>query len=342
MLSASCWYVRQASFFIGERLESRPLASIASKPGADARLVSFAATVEAIRSFGIDELGLKPTSNYTRYVVLDRDYVADVVQACDSLSFKRHYWKYPVLGNLPYKGFYQRADAEAEAARMKTAGLDVIIRNVDAFSSLGFFSDPLYSFMLGYPEWQLAELILHELAHATLFIKGEEQFNEEFATWIGRHGAVQYLRYRYGASSPGELAMAGARSDAERFSTFLAETARQLEIIYADPTLDAAEKTSRKAAVLSRRAEEYRLTAVHLFAADGYRNFDMTGINNAFLDLYRLYEEDLSLYDAWHEAMAGGSIRTFISTLVVLDGQRRREPALRGVSMKDAMKSSMR
>jgi predicted aminopeptidase len=86
---------------------------------------------------------------------------------------------------MPYQGFYERNDAEAEAKRLKALGYDVIVRKVDNFSTLGFFKDPVYSFLTSYSPGEIANLIIHEQAHATLFVKGQSDFNEEFATFVG-------------------------------------------------------------------------------------------------------------------------------------------------------------
>jgi predicted aminopeptidase len=261
---------------------------------------------------------LSATKNYTRYVAMDKDYIADVVSACAQDSFERHYWRYPVLGALPYKGFYEKADADAEAARLKKAGFDVIVRRVDAFSSLGYFTDPLYSFMAEYDEDVIAELIIHESAHATLFIKGADQFNEEFATFIGRKGAERYLEDRYGADSEQLAARRRRAADGAAFTGFLKGTAALLDDVYRNPALTKEEKLERKAGILSARASDYRAEAGALFAGEEYRAFDMGAVNNAYIDLYRLYEEDLGLYEAWFDRVAGGSLTEFVGSLTGL------------------------
>lgn len=332
---SSCWYTRQAGYFLSERLKAVPVARLAKDPATDDRLSRFLSLVEDLRHYAVASAGLKPTKNYTAYVALDRDYVADVVSACAGDSFTRHYWRYPLLGNLPYKGFYRREDAEAEAAKLKKAGLDVIVRKVEAFSSLGFFRDPLYSFMADYEPDVLAELVIHESAHATLFVKGAEQFNEEFATFVGRTGAERWLAERYGPDSPEAAARAARRADSEAFVAWLKETASQLDLVYGDPSLSPEEKLARKAQVIADRAVAYRERAATLFAEEAYRSFDMGTINNAYLDLYRLYEEDLSLYRAWYEDVAGGDLPVFVAGLAALSKTA-------GTGIKEAMAALLR
>lgn len=312
---SSCWYVKQSTYFLLERASAKSVSKVRSDPYVSDLVLKFFDTVDRVRDFSCNSIGLAPTKNYTRFVTLDKDCVAFVVSACASDSFTRHYWYYPILGNLPYKGFYVEADAQNEATRLKKAGLDVIVRPVDAFSSLGYFTDPLYSFMVEYDEDAIAELILHESAHATLYIKGAEQFNEEFATFVGRKGAEKYLVERFGPNSKQILNLKARRSDSAKFVTFLKETAKMLEVKYDDPSLTKDGILSAKASILKLRAETYKAEAEPGFISDYYRNFNIAVINNAFIDMYRLYEEDLEIYEDWFTKVAEGSLPQFIATL---------------------------
>jgi predicted aminopeptidase len=315
---SSCWYTRQAAYFLSERARAQPIGRVAGDPDLPSSVRGLLSTVERVRKFATETLGLAPGKNYTRYLAVDKDYVADVVSACAPDSFTRHYWHYPLVGDLPYRGFYRKDEAIGEAARLKATGLDVIVREVEAFSSLGYFADPLYSFMASYDEDAIAELVIHESAHATLFIKGADQFNEEFATFIGRKGAELYLAGRYGKDSP-ELAKRRERqAESAAFVAFLSETARLLEIVYDDDSIKRGEKLRRKADIIASRASAYKDAVAKTVTADGYRGFDMGTVNNAYLDLYRLYEEDLDLYESWLGMKAGGSIPSFVASLVDL------------------------
>lgn len=326
----SCWYTKQAGYFVAERLRAVPVGRLEGRADTSPAVRDMLARVEGIRAFATDTVGLKPTKNYTRYVAVDKDYVADVVSACASDSFNRYLWHYPLLGALPYKGFYEKADAERERDRLKAAGLDVIVRQVDAFSSLGFFTDPLYSFMTKYDEDVLADMIIHESAHATLFIKGADQFNEEFATFVGRAGADLYIERLYGKDSPEYLRRIDRRRDGEEFVEFLKETSRQLDAVYTDAGMPRPEKLDRKAQIIRQRAAVFKDEAARQFVDQGYRDFDMGKINNAYIDLYRLYEEDLGLYQRWFDVVAQGSLPRFVDSLVALARSS-------GASIKSAM-----
>jgi len=331
----SCWYGKQAGYFLSERIRSVPVATLLDSGKASPALRTFLARVESVRQFAVSAVGLKPTKNYTRYVTMDKSYVADVVSACASDSFDRYLWHYPLLGALPYKGFYEMADAEHERDRLKAAGFDVIVRQVDAFSSLGVFTDPLYSFMTDYDEDVIADMIIHESAHATLFIKGADQFNEEFATFVGRTGADIYIEQRYGKDSLEFRRRLDRRHDGDAFVAFLKETARQLDGVYQDETISRSERLDRKAQIIKDRAHTFIEQAPQIFVDEGYRNFDMSRINNAYIDLYRLYEEDMDLYRRWFDDKAGGSLPRFVDSLIALARSS-------GASIKSAMAEELR
>jgi len=192
-LFSGCYSIKQGVTMIGYLGQAVPLEKTADS--------DFIGLVEDIRVFAKDELGLVLSKNYTRLVELDRNYLAAVVSASAKDSFQRHEWRFPVVGRLPYKGFFNVDDARKERFKLEEKDLDVWVRSVDAFSGLGWFNDPLYSFMRNYSPNRLADLIIHELVHATVFIKGQVKFNEELAQFIGTEGARLFLEKRFGLDS---------------------------------------------------------------------------------------------------------------------------------------------
>ena len=194
---SGCYTIKQGTTFLSYLSRAVPLEELAAMDApADvaAENLRFVSQVEDIRRFAIEELGLKDSKNYTRYVELDRDYLAAIVSASQKDSFTRHEWWFPIVGRMPYKGFFNVEDARRERTRLERGDLDVWIRRVDAFSTLGWFRDPLYSYMKDYPLQELADLIIHELLHATVYLKNQSQFNEELAVFVGVEGARLYLK----------------------------------------------------------------------------------------------------------------------------------------------------
>lgn len=210
---SSCYVVSQGWHLIGHQMRAEPIESIEGH-------AEFFTTVRSIRTFARDELCLADTDNYTRFVDVEGNYLVTVVSATREDSFVRKEWWFPFFGSFPYKGFYRESPARRLAHRLDDNGYDVFVRRVDAFSTLGYFRDPLYSFMTGYDPFRLASLLIHEQTHATLFLKDAVQFNEELATFVGYHGALAYLESVYGSQSPEYFE---ASVYWEELETFLAE-----------------------------------------------------------------------------------------------------------------------
>jgi predicted aminopeptidase len=315
---SSCYVTAQGFRYLSIRSRAQALDKALADPAtsADERLLLERA--KEARAFALSELNLRETKNYTSVVRLDADRLATVVQACAELSFDRHLWSYPVVGKLPYRGYFDPKDAQKEAARLKKEGFDVIARPVDAFSTLGWFADPLFSFMSSYGESDIADLVIHEMTHATVFLKGSgggaEQFNEELATFVGREGAILFLSKKYGPDSAEVKASRSKRRDAEAFSFYLAGTAKELETVYSS-SASAQEKRERKAEVIAARAAQFRREYASLFEGADNKDFPMDRINNAYIDLYRLYEGETPLYRDYYEKVAGGDMKAFIGAV---------------------------
>lgn len=331
-LLSGCYVTKEAQAFLALQSRARPVKKLLADPKLPKGQRDLLERVEAIRAFAIGSLGLRDTKNYTSLVELDADRLATVVQACAGLSFDRYLWTYPVVGRLPYQGFFDPKDADKEAARLRKEGYDVLVRGVDAFSTLGWFHDPLYSFMESYGDADLADLVIHEMTHATAFSKDTGDFNEEVATFVGRRGAEAWLA-SLGPRGDEELASAReSRAEAETFAAFLSGTAAELEAMYR-LDLSADEKRSRKASIIAARAKTYRDTVAPGLGLEGYRNFPMERINNAWLDLYRLYEGEPRLYEDYLDRVCSGNLPRFIADMARLAKQKG--------NPKDAMRAAL-
>jgi len=271
----------------------------------------FVELVQDIRRYAKEELGLNLGKNYTRYVKIDRDYLAAVVSACAADSFTRHEWKYPVVGSLPYKGFFKADDARKERAKLEKKGLDVWVRSVDAFSTLGWFRDPLYSYMRDYPPGRLADLLIHESLHATVFIKGQPQFNEELAEFVGSEGARMYTESRFGADSAEYRDMISGEADNKRYVAFIQGLIRELNEAY-ESERSVEEKLSEKEKIINAAKERFAAEYENIFSGENYRGFSEMPVNNAYLELYRLYYTEDS-YIASLFAKSGKTLPEFIA-----------------------------
>lgn len=317
---SSCYIVSQGRHLLGHQLRAKPVESIEGH-------TEFFRTVRSIRAYGRDELGLADTENYTRFVEIDGDHLVTVVSATEETSFAWKEWWFPFFGRFPYKGFYREKSARRLARRLDGNGYDVFVRRVDAFSTLGYFRDPLYSFMTDYDPFRLASLIIHEQTHATLFLKNEVQFNEELATFVGYHGALSYLESVYGRDSQEYF---DASVYWEELDVFLAEIrglhARLATLYRTAEGADGPENATRRSDMLKRKAEiietfqsEFAGRYDALFATDRFRWFADYPVNNAVIDVYMKYTRDLSLFESLYDAV-DRSIPRLLAYLAPLEG----------------------
>ena len=289
-MMTSCYIFRQAIPFLTHRINARPIEKLMEDESTHPELINFLHEVEDIRAFAGDELGLEDTENYTRFYSIDRNYLAAIVHAAEEFSIEPHLFKYPLVGPLPYRGHYSPEHALKDKKRLETKGLEVIVRPVDAFSSLGYFRDPLYSFMVDYSASRLAELIIHEQTHATLFIKGESGFNEKLATVVGREGSLQYVISRYGKDSEEYKAVIASRSDSERFTDDMRTLGRRLVAVYS-LNVSTEEKRRRKAVTIELFKREFGERYEERYIGEAYRAAAEMELNNAYLSIFDLYEE---------------------------------------------------
>jgi len=302
-LLSGCYTLKQGVTLLGYLNSAVPLEQIDNE--------DFIRLVKEIRAFAINELGLKESRNYTRFVKLDRNYLAAVVSASAKDSFRRYEWNFPVVGKMPYKGFFNVEDARKERAKLEKKDLDVWIRGVDAFSTLGWFKDPLYSYMMNYSPARLADLIIHELVHATVFIKGQVKFNEELAEFIGSEGARLFITKRFGEDSDEYRQIYSSDKDSEKYVEFIQELIAELDALY-NSEISREEKLMEKARIINTAKERFIAEYDSRFSNDNYRGFTEIPVNNAFLELYRLYHTEDNFYEELYER-SGRNLPAFIS-----------------------------
>jgi predicted aminopeptidase len=317
LLLSSCYVLGQGAHLVSHQLSATPIDELEDRD-------EFFERVESIREFARRRLDLSDTQNYTSYVELDRDHLVSVVSATKADSFNRKTWWFPLFGRFPYKGYYQERAARRLADRLRRQGYDVFVRRVDAFSTLGYFRDPLFSFMKDYDDFRLASLIIHEQTHATLFLKNQIQFNEELATFVGHHGALQYVAMTHGEQSEEYREAAAYRRE---LNTFLAEVRKlhgRLRTLYEraeEKGFSEAEVVSRKAAIISSFQEQFAAYYDDRFVTDRFRWFADYPINNAVIDVYMKYTQDLDLFERLYRA-CDKSIPRMLSKLAPLKDHR--------------------
>ena len=328
---SGCYTLKQGTTMLGYLGRAVPLEELAGDDRVSEEDREFVQRVNDIRRFAMEELGLKESKNYTRYVELDRNYLAAVVSASPNDSFGRYEWWFPVVGNVPYKGFFNVEDARKEREKLEKKDLDVWIRGVDAFSTLGWFRDPLYSYMKSYSDRALADMIIHELLHATVFIKNQSQFNEQLAEFVGTEGGRLYAE-RLIASANGSGNAAETDGDAGDASVALADRATylgfirdliaELDMVYKNDILFKEEKLRRKEEIIEASKIRFDAHYDSLFKTENYKGFSQMNINNAYLELYRLYYEEDNYFKNLYER-SGANLREFIAAAKILANEKK-------------------
>lgn len=230
-LSQGCYYLQQGGALWNTYSSAKDIRQLLNGSNLDPDTRRFLEKTLQIRDFGLS-LGLKDNANYTSYVELDRDYLAAVVSASRPLAFEPYLWWHLVVGSVPYQGYFDINQARAEARRLEAEGWDVWIRSVNAFSTLGWFRDPLFSYMKKYSIGQLADLLLHEQTHATIWVSGHADFNESLAVVVGRKGALSFLAETYGESSEEYLDYQGRLKANSEFLDLFLDLKKKLSEVY--------------------------------------------------------------------------------------------------------------
>jgi len=188
-------YYSQAAMGHLELMRARqPVAKVIEKPGTTPEVRDRLELSLRLLEFAKHELGLPADGQYATYVGLDRDAVVYNVMASPRFDLTPKVWCFPIAGCASYRGYFSRSAAEAKASGLAEQGFDVHVGGVAAYSTLGWFNDPLLSTFLHREEADFAELIFHELSHVLLFVPGDTAFNESFATFVGREGARRWLQ----------------------------------------------------------------------------------------------------------------------------------------------------
>jgi predicted aminopeptidase len=256
--------------------------------GADRTLASRLVRVREIREFASRELGLPDNGSYTRYTDLGRQFVLWNVFAAPSLSLKPNQWCFPIAGCVNYRGYFSEEQAKAEAAKLHANGDDVHVAGVPAYSTLGYFDDPVLSSFVRWPETEVARLIFHELAHQLLYVKDDSQFNESFATTVEEVGVKRWL-----AAHPNPtLEAQSARNDKlrEDFRRIVRNAREHLTAIYASNASDDEKRQEKLEAFAAMKAEYERAKAGEPGLA-GYDRWFAQNPNNASLAAIAIYTD---------------------------------------------------
>jgi predicted aminopeptidase len=286
----------------------RPIDDVIADPATPDALRERLAWIHEVRAFA-SRLGLEVDGQYTSYVEWPGDRMVTTVVATPPRSLEPHGFWFPIVGRVPYKGFFDSERAHGEAERLRADGFDVCEVPVRAYSTLGWFEDPLTGPMLRGTDGALVETLLHELVHATVYLPSEADFNEGVASFLGQEGSVRFF-----AETRGDEAAARERervSDARRVAAEVLAFRRQVERLYGSEAAAAAVAASRAAAELRARAS---IAALPLSTRDPAHLASELRLSDACLALTRTYAADVDGYKATLASL-GGDLRAFVARL---------------------------
>ena len=310
--STKTGYVARQGYFQLEMLWGRV-------PLADAGLYRELSETEQLRLEQIPQmqafattLGLKVGGHYTT-INPTWDHTIWNVSASEPLRFRTVSWWFPIVGRVPYLGFFQEDDADRRLSQLSDEGYDVYKRTAGAYSTLGWFDDPVLPPMLGWSESRLSNTLFHELAHVTLWIPGSVKFNESFASFVGDVSALRYLEHTAGPDSEAVQDELGRVADRRVFRLLLTEVYKDLDTVYSDDTLTDDQKLRRKAELIDSLPS--RVEAAELHASERYLSYvTRDPWNNARLGQFRTYNKSPEHFALLLEQV-GGDLPAFFERI---------------------------
>ena len=291
-------------------LNSEPIVEIIQDSATDSTTAEKLRLISKIKSFSIDRLGLFPSDNYTRFVDTEGQPVLWNTSASLPHKFEPFLWTFPIAGTVPYKGYFTHSLAIAERDTLRARGFDAITRPVPAYSTLGFFSDPVLSTMLKYSDDELANLVIHELTHSTIYSPDNTNFNESLASFVGDVGSLLFMEHTWGKAHPIIATIRARRNDRERFRYFMKQVTEELDSLYSAETTKAHVLEKRKVIFASWQSR-FSSRLKHFNNPDYYRGFLEWKVNNARLLSYRRYNSQQSVFSSLYR-ITGENFRDFL------------------------------
>ena len=290
-------------------------------------------TVLAVREYAQNVLKLNVAGSYASYSYVDRPDLTYIVLAAPPTELRPYTWWFLVVGHVPYKGFFSKTEAQAEADRLHKKGYDTTIRTSAAFSTLGWFDDPLLSHLLRFDKVALSAVVFHELFHNTLYIKGAGAFNESAANFIGHRAAIDFFRHRFGDQSLEHRRAIQLWEEELEFADFIEELIVNLSGLYRR-SITTEDKLRLREEVFARSKSEWA-RRIAARPAHRFRGFSLQPLNNAVLMHYGVYLNNLQLFESLYE-LEGRNLRSNDCSSRTIDQTRWRAVSRPAIVVKQA------
>lgn len=298
-------------------VKAKPIKKYLADPNVPDSLKQKVLLIQDIKTFCYDSLGMNHTRNYEKIYDQKGKPLLWVVTACKPYALAPKIWKFPVIGAVTYKGFFSQEAAKEEETSLIKEGYETKIRIVNAWSTLGWFRDPIMSSMLEDSEGDIANVIIHELSHGTIFIKNDVEYSENLANFIGDQGSYLYLKTKYGEDSELYRSFYQSNEDYVNFAGHFVQGAKRLDSLYTameSARLPLSERAVKKEILI--RDIVNGLDEIAFYYPDRYKKvFRETLPNNAFFIVYLQYNNQQDEFRKEFEEVAGGNLRRYIEYL---------------------------
>jgi len=288
-----------------------PIAKLIADTNTPPRLRSKFDAVLKIRDFASQELKLPSDKAYLKYVDLHRPYVVWNVNVAPALSLRPKTWWFPVVGRASYRGYFSEAAANRYAARFATNEWDTYVDGIETYSTLGWFKDPLLNTFIYAPDYELAEIIFHELAHRRLFVPGDTDFNESFASAVANEGVRRWLQAQ---SQPEAFDhyRAGQKQD-HQFVDIVMSARDRLQAVYTDPHLSETAKLARKEEIIAGLRADHARLKTEWGGQSPYDEWFAEPLNNAKLNTVSAYYELVPAFESLLRAHGGDMEKFYLA-----------------------------
>jgi predicted aminopeptidase len=321
------YYAKAAGGHLDLLRRARPVADAVADPATPPALRERLQLSQRLRDFAVSELKLPDNNSYRRYADLQREAAVWNVVAAPALSLTLKTWCFPVMGCVGYRGYFQRAEADAMAVQLRAEGWEASVYGVPAYSTLGWSNwvggDPLLNTFIEWPDGALAQLVFHELSHQVAYAADDTTFNESFAVAVERIGSKRWLDQHASPEARAAFALAEARR--EDFRALTLRYRGLLQQVYAGPESEAV-KRERKAAVMAAlRADHAALKAGRWQGYAGYDDW-FAKANNASFGVLAAYSERVPEFETLFERQGGDFTRFYaeVQALAALPKAQRR------------------
>jgi predicted aminopeptidase len=309
---------------------------LVADPKTPARLRERLQLILDLRAFAASDLKLPVDRHYRKYVDVHREFVVWNVEAASEFSLQPKTWWYPMLGSLKYRGYFSKPAAKEYGDWLHKKGYDVFVGGVQAYSTLGWFKDPVLNTFVFEPEADLAEILFHELGHQRVFARGDTDFNEAFATSVGEEGARRWLRSHRDTATLEKYEAELRRT--RQFAHLIADTRQRLIVLYGDePTPEGKIKATKKnrdvppvtlrqekQAILDRLQQDYRRLKAQWGGNTDYDAWFAHEVNNAQLNSVAAYYDLVPGFEQLLR-LSGGDLEKFYNQVERLANMPKKE-----------------